>query len=144
MPEKLAELSLSRIIQGQEATAVVNRMHGKQLEASEDVIGYYGKFHARNILYVSAFETAEKAKANLMKMATKMARGTKVFAPPTYDRMGDQVGFKTSGMGFVHYFYRVDNVLIWWQVESEKARSTYQALRAFDFSVLKAKARHTQ
>jgi hypothetical protein len=51
--------------------------------------------------------------------------------------MGDNVRFRTEGMGLVHYFYRVDNILIWWQVEPGKAESTYKELLDFDFTSLK-------
>ena len=80
----------------------------------------------------------------LMKMATKMAKGSRVFAPLTYDKMGDNVHFQTTGLGFRHYFYRVDNILIWWQVVPEKAESTYNDLLAFDFTGLKEKAKNIQ
>ncbi len=80
----------------------------------------------------------------LMKMATKMAKGTRVFAPLTYDKMGDNMRFQTKGLGFTHYFYRIDNILIWWQVEPEKAESTYNDLLTFDFAALKEKAKKTQ
>jgi len=143
LPSKLGELNLSRVVQGREAAALVNKMHGKEVGSSLDLIGYYGKIHTRNILFVSAFETAEKAKADLMKMAVKMAQGTKVFAPLTYDKMGDHVHFKTRGLGFAHYFFRVDNILVWWQVEPAKAEATYAALLAFDFSALREKAQTT-
>jgi hypothetical protein len=43
-------------------------------------------------------------------------------------------------MGFAHYFYRVDNILIWWQVAPGKAESTLNALLSYDFTSLKTKA----
>ena len=51
--------------------------------------------------------------------------------------MGDNVRFETEGMGHMHYFYRVDNILIWWQVEPDKAEATYNDLLKFDFAPLK-------
>ena len=46
------------------------------------------------------------------------------------------VHFKKEGMGLKHYFYRTDNILIWWQVEPDKAETTYNDLLKFDFSAL--------
>jgi hypothetical protein len=39
-------------------------------------------------------------------------------------------------MGLKHYFYRTDNILIWWQVEVDKAEATYNDLLKFDFATL--------
>ena len=74
-----------------------------------------------------------------MKMAMKMAGGTWVFAPLSFDEMGENVRFRTEGMGFAHYFYRVDNMLIWWQVAPKKAESTLKTLVNYDFTALKKK-----
>lgn len=137
LPEKLGDLSLFKVIQGNEAVKVVDKMHGKRLGAIEYLIGYYGNDDSKNILYVSVFENAKAAKVDLMNMAMKMARGTSVFAPLTFEEMGEKVSFRTEGMGLVHYFYRVDNILLWWQVETNKAESTYDELLKFDFAPLK-------
>ncbi len=136
LPQKLGDLTLSKVHQGSQAAAVIHKMHGKKLGTSRNFIGYYGNEDAGNILYLSIYENDETAKAELMKMAMKMAGGTRVFAPLTFGEMGDNVRFRTEGMGFAHYFYRVDNILIWWQVVPEKAESTFKALLSYDFTSL--------
>ena len=140
LPQNLGELILSKVIQGSQADGILHKMHGKKLGARWNFIGYYGKEEAGNILYLSIYKDDESAKADLMKMAMKMAGGTRVFAPLTFGEMGDRVRFRTEGMGFTHYFYRVDNILIWWQVVPEKAESTLTALLGHDFTPLKKKA----
>ena len=70
-------------------------------------------------------------------MAMKMANGSSVFSPLTHSKMGDNVYFEIEGMGLKHYFYRIDNILIWWQVEPDKAKETYNDLLNFDFEILK-------
>jgi len=137
LPKKLGDLSLSKVVQNEEATKIINKMHGKNLAVSDNYIAHYGSSYSRNTLYVSFYENAEKAKTELMSMATKMAKGTQVFAPLTFDKMGDSVHFQTEGMGHKHYFYRIDNILIWWQVEPDKAEATYNDLLNFDFAILK-------
>ena len=49
-----------------------------------------------------------------------------------HSKMGENVYFETDGMGFKHYFYRTDNILIWWQVEPDKAEATYNDLLKFN------------
>ena len=139
LPQKLGDLTLSKVIQGSQADGVIQKMHGKKLGASWNFIGYYGNEDAGNILYLSIYENNETAKADLMKMAMKMAGGTRVFAPLTFGEMGDKVQFRTEGMGFAHYFYRIDNILIWWQAIPEKAESTLKSLLRYDFTSLKKK-----
>ncbi|MBC8434447.1 MAG: hypothetical protein H8D96_21270 [Desulfobacterales bacterium] len=140
LPKKLGGLSLSKVIENEEATKIINKMHGKTLAASDNYIAHYGSSSSRNSLYVSFYENDEKAKTELMSMAKKMAKGTKVFAPLTFDKMGDSVHFQTEGMGHKHYFYRIDNMLIWWQVEPDKAQATYNDLLNFDFAALKQRS----
>jgi len=69
-------------------------------------------------------------------MVMKMAEGSSVFSPLIYCEVGDNVHFESNGMGLKHYFYRTDNILIWWQVEPDKAETTYNDLLKYDFSAL--------
>ena len=138
LPEKLGDLNLARVIQGDEAARVVYKMHGKSLGATDYLIGTYGADDSKNILYLSVYENKEAAKADLMNMAMKMLKGSKVFKPlTTIGKMGDNISFRTEGMGLAHYFYRVENKLLWWQVKPDKAELTYNELLAFDFGSLK-------
>ena len=137
LPKKLGELSLTKIIQNEEASSIINKMHGKKLSDCENIIAYYGSKNSSNTLYVSVYKNAEEAKTNLMNKAIKMAKGTSVFSPLNHSKMGDNVHFQTEGMGLKHYFYRIDNILIWWQVELDKAKETYNDLLNFDFEILK-------
>ena len=140
LPKKLGDLILSRVIKNKEATNIINRMHGKALEDCKNIIGHYGSSNSKNILYVSVYKNIETAKTSLMKMAMKMAAGTAVFTPLTHSKMGAGVHFETEGMGLKHYFYRVDNILIWWQVEPEKGPATFHDLLEFDFTALNQSA----
>ena len=136
LPGKLADMHLERVIQGDEAAQVIHKMHGKNLGASDNLIGHYGSKADKNTLYLSGYDNKEAAKTDLMNMAMKMQGGTKVFEPLTViGKMGDSVVFRTEGMGLTHYFYRVENRLIWWQVEPGKAESTYDELVAYDFAM---------
>jgi hypothetical protein len=51
-------------------------------------------------------------------------------------KMGDTVYFETEGIGLKHYFYRRDNILVCWQVEPDKAETTYNDWLEFDFAIL--------
>jgi hypothetical protein len=137
LPQQLGGLSLAKVIQNKNATVIINKMHGKKLDDSENFIAFYGSNQSKNILYVSVYENAEKAERNIKNMAMKMANGSSVFSPLTHSKIGDSVHFEIEGMGLKHYFYRIDNILIWWQVEPDKAVAAYNDLLKFDFAVLK-------
>ncbi|TFH46798.1 MAG: hypothetical protein E4G94_01625 [ANME-2 cluster archaeon] len=139
LPNKLGELNLTKVIQNKKATVIINKMHGKKLDDCKNVIAIYRDNHSKNILYISVYEDAERAETNLKNMAMRMANESSVFSPLTRSIMGDKVHFETEGMGLKHYFYRVDNILIWWQVEPDKAETTLSDLLKFDFAILNDK-----
>ena len=101
LPPKLGDLNLNKVIQKEEATRIINKMHGKPLGVLENMIAYYGSGGSKNVLYISVYENTEKAKTDLMNMAMKMAGGSAVFSPLTYGEMGENVLFRTEGMGQV-------------------------------------------
>ena len=136
LPNKLGELNLAKVIQNKKAAVIINKMHGKKLDDCKNFIAIYGNNHSKNILYISVYENAEKTETNLKNMAMKMANGSSVFSPLTHRKMGNKVYFETEGMGLKHCFYRVDNILIWWQVEPDKAETTLSDLFKFDFAIL--------
>jgi sortase (surface protein transpeptidase) len=65
-----------------------------------------------------------------------MANRSSVFSPLIHTKIGDKVYFETKGMGLKHYFYRADNILIWWQVELDKTEATFNDLLKFNFATL--------
>ncbi len=140
-PQKLGELNLTKVIHNKKATVIINKMHGKKLDDCKNFIAIYGNNDSKNILYVSVYENAEKAERNIKNMAMKMANGSSVFSPLTHSKIGDSVHFEIEGMGFKHYFYRIDNILIWWQVEPDQAVATFNDLLKFDFAILNNKVK---
>ena len=66
-----------------------------------------------------------------------MDRRAKIVINLIYKTEAENIcNFETEGMGLKHYFYRTDNILIWWQVEQDKALATYNDLLKFDFAIL--------
>jgi hypothetical protein len=134
LPEKLGDVHLVRVVKGDEAAKIVHKLHGKDLGAKDYLIGHYGARDSRNTLYLSVYGDQDAAKADLMTMAMKMQKGSKVFKPlTTLGKMGtqDSISFRTEGMGLAHYFHRVGNRLLWWQAAPDKAESTYNDLLTF-------------
>jgi hypothetical protein len=66
-----------------------------------------------------------------------MDRRAKIVINLIYKTEAENIcNFETEGMGLKHYFYRTDNILIWWQVEPDYAETTYNDLLKFDFKGL--------
>jgi hypothetical protein len=141
LPKKLGDLTLTKMIQNEKATRIINKMHGKKLDVTDNFIAYYGSKKSRNILYATVYQNAEKAQTDLVSMAKKIAKGTRIFSPLEPIKIGGNVHFQTEGMGLRHYFYSHDNILICWQVEPDKAESTYNDLISYDFAKLKKKTK---
>lgn len=136
LPAHLGNLTLSKVVRGEEAQKILVEMHGKSLGTDDYVIGYYGAETDNNILYISKFNNPELAREDLLQMTMRMAGGTPVFSPLQFEGMsedGTHTVFRTEGMGFSHFFYRDGSVLVWWQVQPFLADETYRDLQQFSF-----------
>ncbi len=115
-PERIGAKERLRVISGEQAARVVNRMHGQSVATDANVIAEYGKGDKRDILYVSRYAEPEAAVKAYKLMLEKMAGAKK--SPFYHLRPLDQFGGKaymTLGMGAVHYIYRSGNSLLWFQ-----------------------------
>ena len=135
LPNSLSRLTLREVVKGVEANKIMYRMHGRLTGSrSNSIIGYYSFNTKKNVLYVTAFENNEQAENVLEKMVSKMKNTAFGFSPPTVVKTDDYTVYRTKGMGLAHFYFRSDNLLIWWQVELDNADTTFVAVQAH-FSV---------
>lgn len=127
LPDSLAGLALSNTVKGAEADKMINRMHGKSTGGSSS-IGYYGSENRKNVLYLTAFENQEQAEQSLAKMISKMANTKLGFTTPTSDKIGNNIIYRSQGMGLSHFFFRRKNLVFWWQTAPNHAKATLAAL----------------
>ncbi len=115
-PDKIGAKERLRVISGDHAAQVVNRMHGRSVAADANVIAEYGNGEKKDILYVSRYAGPEAAKKAYESMLEKMA-GAK--QSPFYHLrlLGQYQGqaYMTLGMGAVHYIYQSGHSLLWFQ-----------------------------
>ncbi len=129
LPNKLATLTLGNAVSGAKADGMIRRMHGKSTgEHSSSRIGYYHPGKRDNVLYLTAFESRKQAETALAKMVDKMADTPLGFTPPTPDTIGGHTIHRSQGMGLSHFFFRRDNLVVWWQVVPQHAETTIAAL----------------
>ena len=115
-PNEVGVKSRLRIISGQQAAQVVNRMHGQSVAADANVIAEYGVGEKKDILYISRYAEPEAALRAFKLMIEKMAAAPK---SPFYHLrpIGKyrQKVYMTLGMGAVHYIYPSGKYLLWFQ-----------------------------
>jgi hypothetical protein len=133
LPAKAGTLHLVDTVKGTAANKFMYRMHGKMTGTHASIIGYYGNSDNKNILYVSSFESVESAEKALIKMASKIKKGSAGFTPVTTEQINGILVYQTSGMGLKHFFYQSDRFLVWWQAEPDNADKTFQDIHTFKF-----------
>ncbi len=133
LPGNVGSLRLINTVQGTAASKFMYRMHGKMTGTHASIIGYYGNSDNKNVLYISSFESVESAEKALIKMASKIKKGSAGFTPVTAEQINELLVYQTSGMGLKHFFYQSGRFLIWWQAEPDKSDKTFQDIHTFKF-----------
>ena len=115
-PEKIGKKERQRVISGEQAAQVVNKMHGQSVAADENVIAEYGEGEKKDILYISRYADPAAALGAFDLMIEKMAAATK---SPFFHLMPigkyQEKAYMTLGMGAVHYIYQSGSILLWFQ-----------------------------
>ena len=115
-PEKIGEKERLRVITGEQAAQVVNKMHGQSVATDANVIAEYGKGEKKDLLYVSSYTAPEAAKKAYDLMIEKMATAKKSpFSHLMPMAKYQKKVYMTLGMGAVHYIYQSGSLLLWFQ-----------------------------
>jgi len=115
-PEKIGEKERLRVISGEQAALVVNKMHGQSVATDANLIAEYGQGEKKDVLYISRYSAPKAAKKAYDLMIEKMAAAPK---GPFYHLMPmgnyQKKVYMTLGMGAVHYIYQSGSLLLWFQ-----------------------------
>jgi hypothetical protein len=115
-PDRIGEKERLRVISGEQAVQVVNRMHGQAVATDANVIAEYGEGEKKDILYLSRYKDSNAAIEAFDLMIEKMAVAKK---SPFFHLMPigkyQQKAYMTLGMGAVHYIYPSGRYLLWFQ-----------------------------
>jgi hypothetical protein len=114
-PEGIGEKERVRVVDGNQASQIINRMHNQSVAADANVVAQYGK-EKKDLLYVSYYADQKQAKKAFDLMIEKMAAAKKgmVFHLMLLNTYTKPVYF-TLGMGARHYIYQSGNYLLWLQ-----------------------------
>ena len=134
LPEILGDLELKKTVVGVKANKFLYRMHGAITGSRNSIIGYYS-LDKKNALYISAFTDDEQASSALEKMVAKIKHTKAGFTPVTLDKREGRSVYRSEGMGLHHFFYRKDNLILWWQAEPERGEETLTCLLKENFKI---------
>ena len=114
-PELIGEKERVRVVDGNQAARIINRMHNQSVAADANVIAEYGK-KKKDLLYISYYSDQKQAKKAFDLMIEKMAAAKKgpFFHLMPLNTYTKPVYF-TLGMGARHYIYQSGNYLLWLQ-----------------------------
>ena len=114
-PEQIGQKERVRVISGNKAAGVINKMHGQSVAAAANVIAEYGQ-DKKDILYISFYRKRKAAEEAFKLMIEKIAAAKK---GPFFHLMPlkkyQNKAYLTLGMGAVHYIYLSGNYLLWLQ-----------------------------
>jgi hypothetical protein len=117
VPEVIGQESLSRVITGGDAEKSINDLHGMDVATAHNFIAYYGA-DEEDILYVTSYDSPEKADENFKKMIEKITTDEDT---PFYHTMPltsyENNVYMTIGMGAIHYIYISSKNLLWLQTQ---------------------------
>lgn len=126
IPETLAGLRLTRAMIGPDALAEFAQLHGKGFDLAGGYMAHYGKDEA--LLWVGQAKTVEAATDMVAQMAQKIGPDNAMFK----DLQGLDIGGKTlysaNGQGQQHFFYAVNDKIVWLGANPEIAPDALHSL----------------
>jgi len=115
-PEKIGEKERLRVVSGEQAAQVVNKMHGQSVATDANLIAEYGQGEKKDVLYISRYADPAAAQEAFVLMIEKMAVAKN---SPFFHLMPigkyQKKAYMTLGMGAVHYIYQSGRFLLWFQ-----------------------------
>jgi hypothetical protein len=114
-PEQIGQKERVRVISGDKAAVIINKMHSQSVAAAANVIAEYGQ-DKKDILYISFYKKEKAAGEAFNLMIEKLAAAKR---SPFFHLMPlkkyQNKAYLTLGMGAAHYIYLSGNYLLWLQ-----------------------------
>ncbi len=135
LPERLGNLELVSLVQGQQAIAQVARLHGLEIPLVNAYIGQYGHQGDEATLWVARASSPDDAADMLRRMLAGISKGGSPFRNLRRIDINGQEVYQVDGPGGQHLFYNSaqtrENV-VWLTATGPDAASLIkQAIRIF-------------
>lgn len=130
VPHELAGLGLVESSSGEQAVHEMTKLHGKDVEVRDGYVARYRGQGAEVVLYVGQVADARAAADLSERMGALIAGGNGPFKGLRRVEAGGRSVYYGSGLGAEHYFYQVDDKVVWLQVAGMKPEAALSAVLA--------------
>lgn len=126
IPRTIAGMTLTELMDGDQAAAVIDRMHRGTVATQANFIATYQGPPGSATYYVSLYDDPRQPVADREEMAEIMAKESHGFSHLMRRTKNDIVFYMALGQGQAHYFFARGRELVWLAVDIDVAE---QALR---------------
>lgn len=118
LPDNFFGLTLTRKLTGDDAKSFVDKLHFQNVATTSNEIGFYKGEKGEAIIYISYYESKEKAFEDEIRMTKKISPENSAFIMGSYIEINERKIYRTFGMGQTHYVFTHYNSLFWLSVET--------------------------
>lgn len=134
LPDTLGGIPRAQLLEGDEAKAVVDRLHGRGVTPVRNVVATYEGERGEATLYFSEYASAAEAADVGARMASKIRTGEFPFTSPSEIERGGRRVQVCYGLGQQHYFFAAGRGLFWLAVDPQVSSQCLEDLLAAEMS----------
>ncbi len=128
VPEKLGALALTQTAMGASALVEFAQLHGKGFDLVGGYRASYAGASSQATLWVGQAKDGQAASAMVEQMATKIGAGNQIFKDLQPLDIGGRMLYSASGQGQEHFFYAVNDKIVWVAVDAAQAFDALHSL----------------
>jgi len=121
VPHSLGDLALVSSEQGERAIHQFRQLHGKDVEMRDGYVANYSSARGEATLYVGQAENPAAAEELNERMRALIAQGNSPFKNLARREAQGRGLYQLDGLGADHFFYAVDDKVVWLSVTGGKA-----------------------
>jgi hypothetical protein len=126
LPETIAGMALIKTIEGDEAAAIIDRLHHGSVATRVNAIGEYQGGGRSATFYVSLYDDPAQALRAMEDMAAVMSGGGHGFSHLMKRTAREREFYMALGQGQAHYFFAREAELVWLAVDMDVAERAVQ------------------
>ncbi len=131
LPEEFWGMKLNKKLIGNEAKDFVDRLHFQNVATEKNEIGFYTGAVGNAAVYITYYNSAEKADDDFRKMTVKISPENSVFVNGKYETINNKNVYSCVGMGQIHYVFSHKNLLFWISVDPNFSRQFFEEYLTF-------------
>jgi len=129
LPETIGQFELAGSMKGEQAKQSVSALHrGIKMDVEEAEIGEYFSGNNKAKLWISRSRSEAEAKLLFGRMTAEISKGTSPFGMPQETTIKGIKLEELEGMGQKHYYYQVNDEVVWLSVDASLGKETIDDL----------------